>query len=170
MFLHQYYTGYIIQQHCLSIVSTWNDTLYTSAIPYSVEPISKVGTKCLGHSGVSDKRSVEPLVHHSFAPLMKGNFVFVCPPSHTAEKIQTLLKDTCSPAHCRPASPELNSLHRWRYENLNMDICNCEWGIGDHTAESKAEWRKTDFWIHRTKVRSVMSSVGVKNCLLLNYI
>jgi hypothetical protein len=44
---------------------------------------------------VSDMRSMELPGHHSFAPLIKG--YYLCPPAHTAEKIQRLLQDTYSP-------------------------------------------------------------------------
>ena len=40
------------------------------------------------------------------------------------------------------AVPELNSQNRRRYENLDMDVCDCDWDIGERNAESKAEQKE----------------------------
>ena len=38
--------------------------------------------------------------------------------------------------------PELNSQNRRRYENLDMDVCDSDWDIGERNAESKAEQKE----------------------------
>ena len=40
------------------------------------------------------------------------------------------------------AVPELNSQHRWGHENLDMDVCDSNWDIGEHNVRSTAEWRE----------------------------
>ena len=59
--------------------------------------------------------------------------IFLCHTTYTAENPEAPEKYMWSYS----AVPELNSQHRWMYENLYMDVCNCDWDIGDHNAESK---------------------------------